>query len=210
MTCPLRSPLVWAPSMEGPALTPSGHLPVSKQHRVCQHLRREVDGGTLSLRPFILVLGSSLRCETWPGHERTASCQPHGSCDMWWLVAPSCLSQWGSEKLLPAKNMVNRNGTEFLPSSATYYPSWYLPFSLLLGAWSSKPSCFPSYDHKSLAPDLLICTEMYWHLHGFHFTFGSEGTCVHLCVYVCTCFVGVVYVFGICFVELTFQNRFTS
>ena len=32
----------------------------------------------------------------------------------------SCLShQWGSEKLLPAKNMVNRNGFEFLPSSAT-------------------------------------------------------------------------------------------
>ena len=87
MPCPLRSPLVWASSVEGPALAPSGHLPVSKQHRVCQHLRREVDGEALSLRPFMLVLGSSLRCETWPGHERTASCQPHGSCDKWWLVS---------------------------------------------------------------------------------------------------------------------------
>ena len=105
--------------VEGPAPAPSGHLPVSKQHRVCQHLRREEDGDALFLRPFILVLGSSLTCETWPGHERTASCQPHGSCDKWWLVAPSCLSQWGSEKLLLAKNMVNRNGTEFLPWSAT-------------------------------------------------------------------------------------------
>ena len=95
-------------------------LTVSKQHRVCQHLRREEDGDALFLRPFILVLGSSLTCETWPGHERTASCQPHGSCDKWWLVAPSCLShQWGSEKFLPAKNMVNRNATEFRPSSAT-------------------------------------------------------------------------------------------
>ena len=71
-------------------------------------------------KAFYPGLGLSLTCETWPGHERTASCQPHGSCDKWWLVAPSCLShQWGSEKLLPAKNMVNRNGFEFLPSSAT-------------------------------------------------------------------------------------------
>ena len=47
--------------VEGPAPAPSGHLPVSKQHRVCQHLRREVDGDALFLRPFILVLGSPSR-----------------------------------------------------------------------------------------------------------------------------------------------------
>ena len=31
--------------------------------------------------PFILALGSALRCEPGPGHERTASRQPRGSCD---------------------------------------------------------------------------------------------------------------------------------
>ena len=73
-------------------------LTVSKQHRVCQHLRREEDGDALFLRPFILVLGSSLTCETWPGHERTASCQPHGSCDKWWLVAPPASLINGAQK----------------------------------------------------------------------------------------------------------------
>ena len=61
-----------------------------------QHLRRGVDGGALPQGPFIPALGSALRCETGPGHERTASCHPHGSCDRWWLAAPPCLPPWGS------------------------------------------------------------------------------------------------------------------
>lgn len=85
----LSSPLVWASSVESPAPVPSGHSPVHTQHSVVSSPGEEWMEVLWSQCPYIPALSSTLRCETVPGHEKTASFHPRGSCDRWWLAVSS-------------------------------------------------------------------------------------------------------------------------
>ena len=90
---------IWASSGEGPAPVLRGRLPEHTQHRFISTTGEEWMEVLWSQGPFILALGSALRCEPGPGHERTASCQPRSSCDKWWLAASSCLTLWSQGSL---------------------------------------------------------------------------------------------------------------
>ena len=87
--CPPPSLLLWASSVEAPAPTPRGHSLGYTQHRVVSTSAEEWLEVLWPQGPLILVLGSALRCETRPGHERTTSCHPCGSCDRWQVMTGS-------------------------------------------------------------------------------------------------------------------------
>ena len=77
----MSSPLVGASSVESPAPVPSGHSPVPMQYSVVSTPGEEWMEVLWPQGPFIPAWLSALRCETVPGHEKTASFHPCGSCD---------------------------------------------------------------------------------------------------------------------------------